>query len=76
MSDSAVLTVAILAQGQQERSATAFLRYAQAHGHAYCPRLLTQSACNRRARALRGVLCPLGPPLGAVVAHLVETIAA
>jgi hypothetical protein len=73
MSDSEVLTVVILAQWQQDRSEAAFLRYAQAHWRGYFPRLLTQSAFNRRARDLLGVLCHLGPQVGAVVAHLLAT---
>jgi hypothetical protein len=73
MSDSEVLTVVILAQWQQDRSEAAFLRYVQAHWRGYFPRLLTQSAFNRRARDLLGVLCHLGPQVGAVVAHLLES---
>src|SRR5918912_446811 len=73
MSDSEVLTVVILAQWQHDRSEAAFLRYAQAHWRGYFPRLLTQSAFNRRARDLLGVLCHLGPQVGTVVAHLWET---
>jgi hypothetical protein len=73
MSDSEVLTVVILAQWQQDRSEAALLRYAQAHWRGYFPRLLTQSAFNRRARDLRGVLCHLGPQVGAAVTHLLES---
>lgn len=70
MSDSEVLTVVILAQWQQDRSERAFLRYARAHWRGYFPRLLSQSAFNRRARDLLGVLCRLGPQVGALVAAL------
>ena len=61
LSDSEVLTLARLAQWQQGRSERAFLRYAQHHWRAYFPRLLSQSAFNRRARDLGGVLARLGP---------------
>jgi hypothetical protein len=61
MSDSEVLTVTILAQWQQDRSERAFLAYACRHWRSYFPRLLSQSAFNRRARDLCGVLSRLGP---------------
>src|SRR5579863_8956995 len=69
MSDSEVLSVVILAQWQQNRSEAAFLRYARAHWRGYFPRLLTQSAFNRRARDLLGVLCHLGPQVGVGTGH-------
>jgi hypothetical protein len=61
LSDSEVLTVTVVAQWQQNRSERAFLRYAHRHWRGYFPRLLSQSAFNRRARALLGVLSRLGP---------------
>src|SRR5438552_2307601 len=61
VSDSEVLTLAILAQWQANRSERAFLRYARAHWRAYFPRLLNQGQFNRRVRDLWGVLCALGP---------------
>ena len=70
VSDSEVLTVVIVAHWPQERSEAALLRYAQAHWRGYFPRLLSQSACNRRARDLLGVLCHLGPQVGQRVATL------
>ena len=70
MSDSEVLTVVIVAQWQHDRSEAAFVRYAQAHWRGYFPRLLSQSAFNRRARDLLGVLCHLGPQVGQRVATL------
>ena len=60
-SDSAVLSVMVLTQWQPSRSESAFRRYVRHHWRASCPRVLSQSAFNRRARALRGVLCALGP---------------
>lgn len=68
LSDSEVLTLAILAQWQGRRSERAFLRYAVAHWRGYFPRLLSQGAFNRRARDLGGVLCRLGPLIAARLA--------
>ena len=55
LSDSEVLTLAICAQwfGSSER---AFVRYVSRHWRAYFPRLLSQSATNRRCRDLAGVM--------------------
>src|SRR5437763_1868771 len=61
MRDSEVLTVVVLTQWQQSRSDSAFLGYVRQHWRAYFPRVLSQSAFNRRARDLLGVLCALGP---------------
>ena len=71
LSDGEVLALAILAQWQRGRSERAFLRYAAAHWRAYFPRLLSQSAFNRRARDLAGVLCALGPRVAARLGALV-----
>jgi hypothetical protein len=66
-----VVTLAVLGQwrGNSER---ALLRYAAQHWRAYFPRLLTQSAFNRRVRGLAGVLVTLVPrvaqQLGAALA--------
>lgn len=65
LSDSEVLTLAILCQWQGRRSEAAFLRYAVAHWHSYFPRLVCQEDFNRRARDLGGVLCALGPLIAA-----------
>lgn len=58
LSDSEVLTLALCAQwfGPSER---AFIRYIMEHWRAYFPRLLSQSAFNRRSRDLAGVLVHL-----------------
>jgi hypothetical protein len=61
LSDEEVLTLVLLAQWLPQRSERAFLRYAAAHWRAYFPRLLHQSAFNRRARDLGQVLAALGP---------------
>jgi hypothetical protein len=63
VSDSEVLAVVVLTQWQQSRSESAFLGYVRHHWRAYFPRVLSQSAFNRRARDLMGVLCALGPVL-------------
>ena len=60
LSDSAVLTLALCAQWLR-RSERAVVRYARHHWQAYFPRLLRQSAYNRRRRRLAGVLVHLGP---------------
>jgi hypothetical protein len=65
LSDSEVLTLAVLAQWQPDRSERAFLPYVATHWRAYFPRLLSQSAFNRRVHDLAGVLCRLGPALAA-----------
>lgn len=66
MSDSEVLTVVICAQwsGRSERR---FLRFVQRYWQAYFPRLLSQSAFNRRCHDLRGVLIALGPQLASQI---------
>src|SRR5436190_2995835 len=61
MSESEVLSVVVLTQWPQRRSESAFVRYVRHHWRASCPRVLSQSAFNRRARDLLGVLCALGP---------------
>jgi hypothetical protein len=63
MSDSEVLTVVVLTQWQPSCSESALLGYVRQHWRAYFPRVLSQSAFNRRARDLLGVLCALGPVL-------------
>lgn len=60
LSDSEVLTLQLLAQWQTAGSERVFLAYAARHWRAYFPRLLDQSAFNRRARDLHGVLARLG----------------
>lgn len=64
MSDSEVLTLTLLGQwlGTSERQV---LRHARTHWSACFPRLLSQSAFNRRARDLAGVLVQLIPALAA-----------
>ncbi len=60
LSDSEVLTLLILAQWLR-RSERGMLRYAAEHWRTYFLRLLDQSAFNRRARDLQGVLLYLIP---------------
>lgn len=68
LSDSEVITLALLAQWQRNRSERAFLRYAQNHWRSYFPKFLSQSAFNRRMRDLAGVICQLGPAIAAQTA--------
>src|SRR6266508_5974193 len=68
LSGGEVLTLAALAQWQRGRSERKFVAYAAAHGRASFPRLRSQSAFNRRARGLWGVLCALGPRVAGRVA--------
>ena len=80
MSDSEVLTLALCRQwgGRSER---AFLRSVRAHWRAYFPRVLSQSAYNRRCRDVAGVLVAFVPvvarELGAAQAvyEAVDTVA-
>ncbi len=60
-SDSEVLTLLVLAHWQPDRSERRFVRYVGRHWRAYFPRVLSQSAFNRRARDLAPVLAALGP---------------
>jgi len=59
LSDSEVLTLMLLAQWQASGSERQFIAWAARHWRAYFPRLLSQSAFNRRARHLYGVLAQL-----------------
>jgi hypothetical protein len=59
LSDSEVLTLAVLAQWQASGSERQFIRWAVKHWRSYFPRLLSQSAFNRRVRHLYGVLARL-----------------
>lgn len=67
LSDSEVLTLVLCAQwhGRSERQ---FLRYVDQHWRAYFPRLLSQSAFNRRTRDLTGALVQLTPLIAAALA--------
>jgi hypothetical protein len=67
LSDSEVLTLAVLAQWQPTGSERQFIAWAATHWRAYFPRLLTQSAFNRRARQLYGVLAQLSGWIRAAV---------
>jgi len=61
LSDSEVLTLAVLAQWHPHRCERCLLRYAHRHWRPYFPQLTSQSAFNRRVRNLWAVLCLLGP---------------
>lgn len=70
VSDSEVLTLAILAQHHPRRSERAFLRFVKRSWRAYFPRLLGQSSFNRRVKDLWGVLAGLVPWLAEQVRGL------
>src|SRR5947209_4316778 len=67
MSDSEVLTIAVLSHWQERSSERGFVRYVRAHWQAYFPRMLSQSAFNRRVRDLTHVLETLGPTLASQI---------
>lgn len=67
LSDSELLTLALIAQWHPRRSERAAIRYAAAHWRAYFPALVSQSSGNRRIRDLCGVLAALAPLVGALV---------
>lgn len=59
LTDSEVLTLAILAQWPRFRSERDFWRFARAHLCQYFPNLCSQSQFNRRVRALESEMCSL-----------------
>lgn len=61
MTDSEVITLAVLAQWDLHRSERFMLRYTKKHWNCYFNRILTQSAFNKRVRYLAGVTCMLVP---------------
>lgn len=67
LSDSEVLTLAILSQWSRFRSERDFWRFASVHLRQYFPNLLSQSQLNRRVRALE-------PELSALQRDLAETL--
>jgi hypothetical protein len=69
MADSEVLTLMVLAQWQEASSERAFGAYVRRHWRGYFPRLLSQSAFNRRVRDLALVLDALGPVLATALSE-------
>jgi len=67
LSDSEVLTLAILSQWSRFRSERDFWRFADTHLRQYFPKLLSQGQLNRRIRALE-------PQLKALQRDLAETL--
>ena len=62
MSDSEVVTLALLGQwGLFLHSERGFVEFVRRKWRSFFPRVLSQSAFNRRARDLWGVICALGP---------------
>jgi hypothetical protein len=76
LSDSEVLTLAILCQWQPDRSENRFVGYVLKHWKRYFPRMLTQGAFNRRVRDLAGVLCQIGPEVAVLTGAFLESRAA
>jgi hypothetical protein len=73
LSESEVLTLAILAQWSRWRSERDFWRFADAHLRSYFPNLLSQSQLNRRIRALEPELRVLQGDLADAIADNSET---
>jgi hypothetical protein len=69
LSDSEVLTLALLQQWRSDRAERGFVRWVRAHWRHYFPHMLGQSSFNRRVRDLTGVLERLGPDVSAALAH-------
>lgn len=67
VSDSEVLTWMVLAQWDARRAEARLMAYVATHWRAYFPRVLSQSAYNRRARDLAPVLAALGPAVAEAV---------
>ena len=63
VSDSEVLTLAVLEQWFGRKGEERFLQHVRREWRAYFPRTLSQSAFNRRRRDLGPVLAALGPAL-------------
>jgi len=76
LSDSEVLTLALLGQWQPGRSESAFVFYVAKHWRGFFPRMLTQGAFNRRVRDLAGVLCRLGPDVAVLTSQFLASPAA
>ena len=69
LSESEVLTLAILAQWPRFRSERDFWRFASSHLRPYFPKLCTQSQFNRRVRALESELRALQRALAGQIAE-------
>lgn len=75
LSDEEVLSLAILAQWQTNRSEREFGRYVVKHWRGYFPRLLSQSQFNRRMRDMAGVMSALGPAIAMRVSQMLGGVA-
>lgn len=73
LSDEEVLTLAIVAQWQTERSERAFVSEVASGWRRYFPQLLSQSQLNRRMRDVAGVLSALGPQLALLLGQQLGT---
>ena len=63
MSDSYVITLFVISQWSAHRAEARSLRYAQKYWLSYFTYILSQSAFNKRVRALSGVICYMVPLL-------------
>jgi hypothetical protein len=72
LSDSEVVTLALLREWLGTRSEALFLALVARHWHGFFPRLIGQSSFNRRERDLWGVLSVLAPLAGRWVSALQE----
>jgi hypothetical protein len=61
MSDSYVITLFVISQWSAHRAEARSLRYARKHWLPYFKYILSQSAFNKRVRALAGVICYMVP---------------
>ena len=69
LSESEVLTLAVLEPWQGQRCERCFLAYVREHWRAYFPCVLSQSAFNRRVRQAWAALCVLGPAVARAVSE-------
>jgi hypothetical protein len=69
LADSEVLALAVLGQWHGHRCERCFLGYVRREWGAYFPRLISQSAFNRRVRHLWAALCVLGPAVAREVSR-------
>jgi len=70
LSDSEVLTLAVLGQWHGQRCERCYLRAVRRHWRAYFPQVTSQSAFNRRVRHLWAALSLLGPAIAREVSRL------
>jgi hypothetical protein len=67
MTDSEVITLAVLSQWELRNSIDSMRKYAKSHWHKYFNTILTQSAFNKRILDLAGVMCHMVPIIAEVL---------